>query len=150
MTIRRAVLSDFDALVAMGQRFLAGTKYARLITLTPDNFTELSRTLLVTDNDQGGILVAEKDDVLVGMIAVVLSPRAFTTETMGCELFWWVDTEHRGCGVRLLRAAELWASERGATIMQMGAPDDRVGRVYAALGYEMTEMVYQRELRRAS
>jgi len=61
-------------------------------------------------------------------------------------VFWWVTPGQRGDGVRLLRAAESWAIERGAKTLQMIAPTERVGQFYARMGFTRADISYQKEL----
>jgi hypothetical protein len=56
---------------------------------------------------------------------------------------WWVEPAARGCGLALLKRAERWALETGATAIQMSAPEARVGRLYERRGYRLVEMTYQ-------
>jgi hypothetical protein len=60
---------------------------------------------------------------------------------------WWVEPEARGViGIKLLRTAEKWASDSGATQMQMAAPDPGVGDLYIRMGYVPAEMGFYRRL----
>jgi GNAT superfamily N-acetyltransferase len=62
------------------------------------------------------------------------------------EVFWWVEPEHRGEGVKLLREAEKRAKHAGAQTMQMIAPTDKVAGLYQRFGYEFVEAAYQKSL----
>lgn len=143
-TIREAIAADIPALVAMGQRFLHGTPYRDLIADSPEHMAKIGH-LLVTSPD-GVMLVAERDGIPVGMIGVLICPHHLSGERIANEVFWWVDEEARGQGVRLLRAAEQWVKAQGVTAMQMVAPNDRVGKLYERFGYTAIEVAYRRSL----
>jgi histone acetyltransferase (RNA polymerase elongator complex component) len=59
---------------------------------------------------------------------------------------WWVEPEHRGAGVRLVREAEKRAKEAGAQRIQMIAPTKQVGAIYERLGYAFIESAYGKRL----
>lgn len=85
-----------------------------------------------------GILAlgAEKEGVLVGMIAGIASSMIFAKELVMQEIVWYVEPEQRKCGLRLLREFEKRASARGVSfIMMVGMSGDPVLDVYPRLGY---------------
>lgn len=142
--IRKAVADDMARLVEMGQRFAAETEYAAFISIDADR---LAQTIAnVTASPDGAVLVSEAGDKAKGMIAMIVYDHPYSGQRTAFELVWWVDPEARGDGVRLLRAAEEWARDQGATAMQMVAPNERVGALYRRLGYEPVETSFQRSL----
>ena len=142
--IRQARHTDTVRLMEMGARFIAETSYARLVAADPSRMLSIVEGVLAASN--GAIFVSDIDGSLTGMIGVLVYPHPFSNELTGFDLFWWVEPEARGHGVRLMRAAEEWAKDRGATKMQMVAPSPRVETLYARLGYEPIEVAYQRSL----
>ena len=142
--IRHATDADLPAIVAMGRRFLAETAYQGRIGENPQQMETLAATLI--NRDDATLLVSEGGGELDGMIGIIGFPHPISGELTVGELFWWTTPEHRGAGVRLLRAAEAWAKAQGAKRMQMIAPTERVGQFYARVGYEAVETVFQREL----
>jgi GNAT superfamily N-acetyltransferase len=142
--IREATTADVPRLVAMGTRFLSETVYRGRMTVTPVQMADTVHMLLASP--AGTVFVAERDGNLVGMIGLLFYTQTISGEATVAELFWWVEPEHRGNGVRLLKRAEKWAVERGATAMHMVAPTPDVGALYTALGYELIESTYQRTL----
>lgn len=141
--IRRAEAGDLERLMEMGQRFVASTEYASRISIDPER---LSDTIVKVATNPDGVIFVSGPEVPTGMIAMVAYDHPFSGERTAFEVVWWVDPEARGDGVRLLKAAEDWARERGATAMQMVAPNDRVGALYRRLGYEAVETSFQRRL----
>lgn len=142
--IREATTADVPRLVGMGTRFLKETVYCGRVRATPVQMADTVHMLLA--NPVGAIFVAERDGDLVGMIGLLFFNQAISGEATVAELFWWVEPEHRGHGVRLLKRAEKWAIEQGATQMHMVAPTADVGTLYSALGYELIESTYSRAL----
>lgn len=143
MTIRPAIAADISALVHMGERFLAASPYADVLTKNPQQMATLCQQLI---DGTGVILVLDGGSGPVGMIGLYCAPHFLSGDLSVGEVFWWVDPDQRGQGVRLMRAAETWARERGAVAMQMVAPDDRVGALYQRLGYQPVERTYLRVL----
>jgi GNAT superfamily N-acetyltransferase len=100
---------------------------------------------LITE-DASIVFVADQDGELAGMLGMVVYRHPISDEVFASEVFWWVEPEHRGCGVRLLKAAERWAQRHGATQLQMIAPTPQVAQLYQRLGYSEVETLYQRAL----
>jgi len=140
--IRQATASDVPRLVEMGRRFRSETGYARVLAENPQKMTELATQLA----SLGCLLVSERGGELVGMLGYFVYPHFISGEQTAGEVFWWVEPECRGEGVKLLREAEKRARESGAEKMQMIAPTDRVANLYKRLGYEFVEASYQRSL----
>ena len=144
MTVRKALISDMDRVIEMALRFVAETPYGEYITIRPDRLALTVSSLMA--NPDAAILVSENGSRLTGMIGMMAYDHPYSGERTAFEVVWWVDPESRGDGVRLLRAAEEWAREHGAIKAQMVAPNERVGALYARLGYTPVETSYQRSL----
>ena len=144
--IREATVDDVPSLVEMGARFIAETGYRNHIAINPRALANLMIGLI--DAVSGVIFVSEKDGKPVGMIGAHVYMHPMSLESVGAETFWWVEPEARGkgSGIRLLKKAEAWADERGAVRMQMVAPNERVAKVYSALGYTKIEEQYQKDI----
>jgi hypothetical protein len=138
--IREATSADLARLVAMGREFLHATAYAALIADNPEQMAALASSLI--DGDRGVVLVADHGGELTGMIGVLVTAHHLSAEPVAMEAFWWASTP--GDGVRLLKASENWARSQGAVAMQMVAPDERVGALYARSGYELIEWGYMK------
>lgn len=142
--IRDARHADTPALIAMGQRFLRETVYRGRITENPAQMGALVQMLI--DSPTGALFVSERDGIVTGMIGLLLYTQPLSGEPMASELFWWVEPEHRGHGVRLMKQAEAWARAQGATALQMIAPTSEVEQLYQRLGYDRIEVAYQKAL----
>ncbi len=144
MTTRRGTLADVDRIVAMGSRFVGETTYQALITPNPAQMAQTVSALM--NSADGCVFVGESASALVGMIGMVMITHHVSGERVAGEVFWWVEPEHRGGGLKLLKAAERWAKEQQATAIQMIAPTPAVGQLYTRLGYAPVETTYQRAL----
>jgi len=142
--IRPATEDDVPRLVEMGERFLTETVYRTRVPVNPQQMATTVLRLLATET--GAVFVSERDGALVGMIGLLAFTNPITGEPTISELFWWVEPEHRGCGLRLLRRAEAWGRESGAAKVHMIAPTPDVARLYERLGYEQLETTFQRAL----
>lgn len=147
MTIRPAVLADVPALVALGCRFLASSVYGGYFR---ENLQQIDQTAthLITHED-GIVLVALEADSLRGAIGVLCFPHTWSGARTAGELFWYVDPEARGSiGIRLFKAAEVWAVSQSATSLQMVAPEgaERIEQLYQRSGYAPLERGWVRTL----
>jgi GNAT superfamily N-acetyltransferase len=144
-TIAAALPRDIDVLVEMGREFHASSEYAQVFKFNEDALRATMMSLIVSDF--GDILVSTVDGTITGMIGLVVFAHPLCGDLTATELFWWVDPHHRGpSGVRLLRQAENWARERGATKLTMIAPNPRVELLYRKLGYGKVETSYALDL----
>lgn len=143
--IRPATNDDVPAMVALGDRFNRETPYAAHFAWNPEAMRQCAEQMIASENAL--VLVVEAVGAVVGMLGALLFTHPLSGERTVSEVFWWVNPEQRGGGIRLMRQAERWATEQGATRMLMIAPDGTdVGRVYTKLGYQPLETSYQRSL----
>ena len=143
--IRAATIEDVDRIVEMGVRFVAQTDYHQVFEPSPEKIASTVENLLKSDN--AAIFVSGNGHGVNGMIIVVVFEHPWTGQTTASEMVWWVEPEARGVtGIKLLRTAEKWAAESGATQMQMVAPNVGVGDIYMRMGYAPIEMSFYRRL----
>lgn len=140
--IRLACEADIPRLVEMGLRFRRESEYRDVLAENAEKMRELATQLAKS----GCLVVSEREGRLVGMLGYVLFPHFLSGELVGGEVFWWVEPECRGEGLKLLRAAEDRARSHGAKNFQMIAPNERVGSLYRRLGYKPVETSFQRAL----
>lgn len=143
---REAVVDDVPQLQAMFLEFVASTQYARYVGQDGARAAAFLEQLIA--NPDGVILVAVRDELVIGMLGLLVYAHPMSGERVATEAFWWLDPRQRGWGVWLLRRGERWARGRGARRLSLMAPadNDRVMDVYEALGYEAVEITYQRDL----
>lgn len=142
--IRQATPEDLERIVEMGVRFINETSYVKFLSPSVESITMSVVNLMANPN--AILLVSGSDATVTGMIGMLSFDHPFSGERVASEMFWWVDPEARGDGIRLLVAAEKWAKEAGAVKVQMVAPNERVGEIYERLSYTPVETMYQRAL----
>lgn len=141
-TVRLATVSDVDALVELGRKFVSYSNYSNMISVSDDNIARGLCGIL----DVGVVFVADKKGVIVGGIAGAMSSLWFAPHVkVATELAWWVREEDRNtpAAVRLLRAFEIWAADQGASHIAMSdliiQGDAPAGKLFEKLGYTLTE-----------
>lgn len=149
--IRRALLSDMNALTSMGRQFFAATGYGDIAQFDDASFQATAAHLMTGD---AVCLVAEIDGKVVGAAGALAYPFYFNaSHKTGQEVFWWLNPEHRGgqLGIQLFAALEAWAKSQGCQTFTMIALDavdaERVGRIYKRCGYRASEHSYIKELK---
>lgn len=143
MIVREANDTDVPAIVRMGQRF-ARMVYGDKLADNPTQIAALAQQLMTSPD--GALFVAEKGGAVVGMIGLLAYLHPMSGERIATEMAWWVEPEHRGIGMRLLKRAETWAVAQQALVFQMIAPTPDVERFYARVGFSKVETTYQRRL----
>lgn len=141
--VRSATIEDVPRIVDMGVRFIETTKYRDFLRVDRDAMAATVCRLL---DGAGAVFVCEQGYIVVGMIGVVLHRNLLSDDLQVGELFWWVEPEARGVGIRLLYAAEHWARGVNATSISMIAPTPEVADLYRRLGYREVETGFQKGL----
>jgi GNAT superfamily N-acetyltransferase len=142
--IREATIADVPRLVDMGVRFIEGGAYGWHITPNREAMAKLAENLISVDH--GHVIIYEQNGAAIGMIGVIATHHPYSGEPVMSEMFWYVEPEHRGAGVRLLRAAEDWAREHGIRDSIMISPSPKVSAFYQRLGYEPLEEQFIKRL----
>jgi hypothetical protein len=140
--IRTSTESDLDRLVEMGCRFHRESPYRDKLAVNPEKMRSTAKFI----SDAGTLLISESEGKILGMLGFVLFSHFLSGEMTAGEVFWWVEPEHRGEGIKLLRCAEKMARVSGAKTMQMIAPSERVENLYKRLNYGYVESTYQKTL----
>lgn len=143
-TLRKATLDDIPQMVAMGSRFIAQTSYRDVVADNPAARRALGETLI--SGQRSNIFISERDDRITGMLAMIVFQNHIDGAWTAGEVFWWSDPDVRGDGIRLFHFAESWAIEMGCDKIQMIAPDERIEKLYAQLGFAPLERSFQRDL----
>jgi|SRR5262245_5230728 len=135
--IRTATRADVPEIVDLGERHWNESAYGQWMRADREAMASLARAALDTPNAL--VLVDERETGLVGIIGVVAMPHVYTGVLVMSELFWYVEPEARGSGVRLLKEAEAWAADNGVQFSTMMAPDERVAQFLGRIGYAPVE-----------
>ena len=151
MSIREAAKSDIPEVVQLALESLTYGPYKEIVKRSPEYATKLTTDLVTNSN--GVVLMAENNGKLQGLFAFILFPHFYSGEPTAGELIWYVTPEARmmsGFGdsiaFQLLEAGEKRAQEMGAKVMQLGAPNEGIGKIYQRKGYSQVEVTYRREL----
>lgn len=147
--IREANAEDIPRIVELGSRSLVDGPYRDQIADRPDITTALAKKLL-TQTAGARILVAEREDQIVGLFAFIIFPHYYSGEIVAGEMIWYVLPEARigsNLALALLWKAEQLAHELGAKKMQLTAPTDEIAAMYSKLrGYRKVETAFQRTI----
>ena len=142
MTVRLATESDVPDILRMSEKFWAQTDYK-----VP--FDEPSALILI-DMCMGQDLCMVLDiDGVVGFVMGVRFPLLGNNAyTIGAEMAWWVDQEHRSGknGYELMQAIETAAKESGVhfwTMMNLESLQPEIAeKIYLRAGYKKTESTF--------
>lgn len=157
MVVRRAVASDYDAVVALLGEVdaLHREKVPWLFHAPADEPRSHAWFQQWLDADDSEIFVAELYASVVGTVTVML--RAAPGFPVFIPQRWGVvdslvvahAARRRGVGTRLMRVAEVWAAERRAPWVELGVYEfNREARdFYASLGYIPTLTKVRKPLR---
>lgn len=138
-TVRLATAADIPRLVEMGRRFRSESTYSKYLADNPERMAQLGHMLLEKD----GLLLAERNEQTVGMLGFIIHSHFISGELVAGEVFWWMEPEYRGDGLKLVEEAKRRARLAGAKYLHMIAPSERVARLYRHLGYEFVESTHQ-------
>ena len=142
--IRPAVPTDVFALMEMGQAFFVEAGWDKHADFDKESFALTCGTLI----DHGVLLVADKDDGLVGMAGAGFAPAYWNRRVLTAqELFWYVEPGHRkGLGGKLMTALEDAVRNLGARLFSMSAEEglraDALDQLYRRRGYFPTERLF--------
>lgn len=142
--IREATIDDVPRLVEMGGRFVGSSNYCGRLANNPR--AQCDMMLRLIGHCDGKVFVSEKDGSVTGMVGVAAFMHPWSGEWMAEEVFWWVEPEARGPGIKLLKRAEQWANDKSCVRMRSSAPNGRVARAYRALGYTKIEEAYLKDI----
>lgn len=149
--IRRATEGDVFDLVNMGQDFFAESGLQDVASWDATSFEKTVRALLAGDVP-GSLLVAERDNEVIGMTGAIMFPLYCNLALMCAqEVFWWVAPEFRsGLGGALLDELEADVKRKGAHVFMSaqiaGQRDEAFARLYRKRGYRPSENTFIRKL----
>lgn len=146
ITIRKAIISDVDAIIRMAKAFLRASRFNEIEA--DIGATKIFIETAISSDDKV-IFVASDGDVIVGMLGIAKVPVCFAPESsLAQELFWWVEKDYRkkSVGVSLIIAAEDWADKVGARSITMtglhGFGIEVTTKIYEKRRYEKLETTF--------
>ncbi|HDL7643635.1 TPA: GNAT family N-acetyltransferase [Yersinia enterocolitica] len=148
--IRNATAGDIPALIELGARMYIESRYSQNSPFDEGKCADLARSLISSPG--GCLLVAEKDDVVIGWLAGGIAEQWFSRQLMAFEYGLFIAPEHRGAtaGPRLAKAFIAWAEDHGAVLINMGITtgvhEERTGDLYSRLGLHRSGLLYSMEV----
>lgn len=141
MAIRFATVDDIPALVALGKRMHAITRF-RVFRYDEERVTKALRSAFGVGKDRYVCFVAEDGEKQVtGVLLAVLERHIFTDQVTASIMHYDVLPERRmgGYGLRLIRAMEQWAANRKVAEISFGINSgdnfERVGAFARRIGF---------------
>ena len=122
MAIRFATVEDIPALVALGKRMHAITRF-RAFDYDEERVAQALRAALVEARGRYVCIVAEDSKgQVIGMLLAVLERHIFSEHLIASVMIFIVLPERRmgGYGLRLMKAFEQWARNRQAAEISFG------------------------------
>lgn len=139
IVVRKAIPADLDAMIALGKRAHAASRYAGIKI---DELTAKTNAVYMMANKQQCVFVAYEGEKLVGMLLGVTVPWFFSREPYATDVMTYA--ERVTAGRMLIRRFVKWALEErkvggievstsfGGTEQQRA----RTEKLYRALGFE--------------
>jgi GNAT superfamily N-acetyltransferase len=148
MMIREAQVEDLPKLEPCAREFYTASHFLK--NFDPERFVDMWTALL--DSGAGAILLLTDEDTgeIHGTLGGVVYPEPYSGTLVATEFFWFVKEARRGEGLRLLRAFEAWARDKGCAQIRMAHLVDvmpaKLEKVYRRFGYTPAEVLYVKEL----
>jgi len=146
--IRQAMLDDADAIMELVEKFYYNTDYAGFAPFDYETVFDLTKMLIET----GVVLVGTIDEVIVGVIGLVVAPFMFNKSKLGAyEVIWYVEKAamRLGIGGGLLAKIDEVCKDRGIELIQMvhlSNSPPQAAAMYVAMGYKHSESSYTKVL----
>lgn len=144
LTVREATLTDKDGICALALESWSDAPF-RDVEPNVERIAQSAEWFL-TSPDTGGWVLTDGEQI-IGVLGLLLTCHLFTGQKLAIEWWLWIRPEARnGSGLMLIKSAEKWAKERGASAIQLIAPSPTFRSLCERLGYAPIEMLYQKEL----
>ena len=142
-TIRQAHIDDVPVLAMMGEKFYQYSAFKNYVPYDVESAASKLAQLLLS----GFLYVAEHDEdgIIAGLAGTMTTMWCNNSLPVASELAWWVEEKHRKSpvGIRLYKAFEKWAYERGVytVIMSDLIIDDNAPaeKLFKKLGFSVVE-----------
>lgn len=148
MLIRPATIEDLPQCGPCAEKFYASSQHLK--TFDINRFVAMWTALL--SNETGAMFLVLDQNEIVGAIAGVAYPEAYSDELICQEFYWFISPEHRGMGgVRLYKMFEDWARSKGCSQIRMGhlldSMPEKVSKFYERMGFVAAEVNYFKSLK---
>lgn len=147
MIVRKATDADYKQLDALAKKFFLEGKMKGKIG--DSNFSTGLRNYV--DADVATCLTLVDGEIVKGMIGAMITTDFVTGDLICSEMFWYVDPSHRRQGIKLHRALEAEAKNRGCARIYMvhlaKLNADKMEKYYLRCGYEPLEVFYSKDLK---
>lgn len=147
MTVRAATYGDVGRILELAKKFWALTAYE--VPFDEDSTADMVNACM----GHNLMWVLDIDGRVEGMVAGLRAPCIVNAAySMGCELAFWVEPDHRqgGHALKLLDAIEEAATAAGIHYWSMIALErlnpEAVGRMYVTRDYRRVEHTYTKKL----
>jgi len=146
ISVCKALISDLTKLKELGYEFYEEGAFPS--DFIPEVFEKTWTDLM--NAEIGVIFLLKSDKDIIGSLGAVKFPDPNSGEIMASEFFWFVNKEHRGKGLKLLKVFEEWVSEQGIKKIIMvhlsNLMPDKVKNLYSRMGYREIETHYIKEI----
>lgn len=149
--VRPAAAADIPALVEMGRAMHAESPRFARFGFNPDKVAALAAGVI----PGGGALVAERDGIIVGMMAGFVVAQWFSDDLIASDFVLYLQPDERRKGraaFMLVRAFEEWAKSQGAIDIAPGTTTgidpEGTARFYEKMGYGRTGFAFHKEVSR--
>lgn len=140
MTVRKLEFEELPKLVALGTEFYAESNLPG--KFVPEKFLESWKTYYGLG--WGAVFGLVDGDRFTGALGGMTYPDPNDGETVATELFWFVNKESRGQGLKLFNEFERWAEVQGAKRISMihltNLAPDALRKLYLKRGYREVEV----------
>jgi GNAT superfamily N-acetyltransferase len=116
------------------------------VTFSPDSYEAKVAEFIVSSGRETACFVSDVDGHIAAAILLYVIEHPTIGERVGLEASWLADPRFAGHGHRLLKPAEAWFREHGATRYFVGCSDDRTARMLERTGHRQTERVFEKKL----
>jgi GNAT superfamily N-acetyltransferase len=149
MRVREATMNDLDVMIGIARPYIERSSYAAYGPLCED----ACRNLVAMVLERGILLVAETDDVVLGLLGALVVPLMTNAAVLGAsEVIFFVRDDlraARGASRHLLRALEAECRARGLRFLQVHAMHSSpppLFSLYHKQGYRPTEYSFTKAL----
>jgi GNAT superfamily N-acetyltransferase len=147
-TLRTATVEDLPRLSVLATEFYSQSKMLKVFDI--NRFVSLWTVLI--KNGSGVIFLLECAGDIIGTLGAVSHPETYSEALIAQEFFLFIAKDSRGGFglLKLLRAFENWARERGCSEIRIAHLQDlqpaELGNLYMRMGFQRVETSYSKSL----